>query len=253
RLAELRDRGLIAVEPYATVLGESQSRRETIDRAGRYARCMASARALSATTPSDAIRWVEQAIEIDPNQLEAWQTIVTMLWSQEKDEAAITWCARGTERFGALQAEVERMRAQCFPRAQARIERARKAQLEAETSARLALVRKAIEDHRFEETLALCREILAGAPEHPEALANTAFAFRRLGKLDQAIQIYDQLDRLQPRNTVWSRWATVLRREQLPLSGSPEPAVATEPERPTPHDAIYILPERSWSSFTAEF
>ena len=41
RLAALRDRGLIAAEPYATVLGESLSRRESIHRAGRTACCCA--------------------------------------------------------------------------------------------------------------------------------------------------------------------------------------------------------------------
>ena len=41
RLAELHDRGLIATGDYGTVRDESQSRREKIQQAGRYARCMA--------------------------------------------------------------------------------------------------------------------------------------------------------------------------------------------------------------------
>ena len=41
RMAELRDRGLIAADDYAIVRDEGQNRREKIGQQGRYARCMA--------------------------------------------------------------------------------------------------------------------------------------------------------------------------------------------------------------------
>jgi tetratricopeptide (TPR) repeat protein len=253
RLAVLHDRGLIAAGPYATVLGESQSRRETIERAGRYARCLASARELAATSPADAIRWAEQATGVDQERPEAWKLIVTLLWSQEDDEAAIAWCARAAEHVPELEAEVERMRTQVAPRAKLRLERAQKAQLEQEASARVTLVRAAVQEHRFAEAAAVCREILATTPDHPESLAIAAFALRRLGRLDEAIQIYDQLVRLQPMNTAWSRWADELRSQGLPSDqaaiSDPQTDLGSTPTR----GAVYLAPERSWSSFTAEF
>ena len=102
--------------------------------------------------------------------LDAWQTIVILLWSQENDEAAIAWCA--PEVLSASPNSKPRS-TDCAPfagpRAEQRLERCRRVQLEQETSARLALVRKALEDHQYAEAVELCREILASSPEHSEA------------------------------------------------------------------------------------
>jgi tetratricopeptide (TPR) repeat protein len=253
QLARLRDRELIAAGPYATILGESQSRRETIERAGRYARCMASARAIAVTSSAKAIHWAEQAIGVDRERHEAWNLVVSLLWDQEDDGAAIAWCARGALHVPELEAEVERMRAQVAPRAQLRLERAQKIQLEQATYVRIALVRAALEDHRFVDAVAVCREILATTPDHPEALANAAFALRRLDRLDEAIQIYDQLVRLQPRNTAWSRWADELRSQELASDRAATSDLRTDLGSSTKLAAVHVPPERSWSSFTSEF
>jgi tetratricopeptide (TPR) repeat protein len=253
RLAALRDRSLIAPDAYGTVLDESQTRREALHRAGRYARCLAGANALSATAPAEAIRWAEQAIGVDQERSEAWNLIVSLLWAQEDDEAAVAWCARGALHITELGPELERMRAQIAPRAKLRLERAHRAQLERETTARLALVRTALQEHRFAEAVAICREILATTPDHPEALANAAFAMRRVGQLDEAIQIYDHLVQLQPRNTAWSRWADELRNQKLLSHPATASNLPTEPGiSPNPGE-VYVVPERSWSGFTAEF
>ena len=157
------------------------------------------------------------------------------------------------DHFPELEADAERMRAQVGPRAQLRQEKARKLQLERETSTRLALIRSALQEHRFAEAAAVCREILASTPEHPEALANGAFALRRLGQLDEAIEIYDQLVRLQPRNTAWSRWAEDLRSQKIASDPAATSDLQTGPGTSARPGGVYIMPERSWSNFTAEF
>ena len=55
RLAELRDRGLIAPDAYDTAASESQSRRAPINRAGEYEACMVKSRGLSKSWPKQAI------------------------------------------------------------------------------------------------------------------------------------------------------------------------------------------------------
>jgi tetratricopeptide (TPR) repeat protein len=253
RLAALRDRGLIAPDAYGTVLDESQTRRETLHRAGRYARCLAGANALSATAPAEAIRWAEQAIGVDQERSEAWKLIVRLLWAQEDDEAAVAWCARSVEHVPELGPELEQMRAQIAPRAKLRLERAHQVQLERETTARIGLVRTALQEHRFAEAASICREILATTPDHPEALANAAFALRRVGQLDEAIDIYDHLVHLQPRNTAWTRWAHELRNQKLTSHPAATSDVQTELGISPNRGEVYVMPERSWSGFTAEF
>ena len=95
---------------------------------------MASARASAVTAPAEAIRWAEKAIGVDQERQEAWKLIVALLWSQEDDEAAIAWCARGAEHFPELEAEPSECAPRSRPRAQLRLEKAQKVQLERETS-----------------------------------------------------------------------------------------------------------------------
>src|SRR5262245_29885396 len=86
RLAELRDRGLIAEQAFDTAAAEGRSRREAIDRTARYAACIARSRNLTQTLPEQAIAWVERAIEIDRSRIDAWRQIVDLCWSLERDE-----------------------------------------------------------------------------------------------------------------------------------------------------------------------
>ena len=253
RLADLRDRGLITPDAYATAASEGDNRRATINRAGEYAACIGKARGLAVSRPKEAIAWAEHAIEINRERIDAWRMIVDLHWIHEEDEAAIAWCPRGAELFPALNSELERMRSESPPRAARRLERARKIELERETSRRLHDVRKALEEHRFADAGAVCDEILAERPDQIEALANKAFALRQAGQSDAALEVYGQLVRLEPQNPVWPRWLQELRTQRLPSARAAKNAGQSEPESVLPADPVYIPAERSWSGFTSEF
>ncbi len=253
RLTELRDRGLIGPDAYATAASEGDNRRAAINRAGEYAASMGKARGLAVSRPKEAIAWAEHAIEINRERIDAWRMIVDLHWSPEDDEAAIAWCARGAELFPELNSELERMRSEAPPRAARRLERARKIELERETTRRLHDVRKALEEHRFADAGAVCDEILAERPDQIEALANKAFALRQAGQVDAALEVYGQLVRLEPQNPVWPRWLQELRTKRLPSLRAAKNAGDGEPESVLPAEAVYVPAERSWSGFTSEF
>ncbi len=60
RLDELRERGLIAPDAYATVAAESQDRRQAIELSGRYRSAILQARKLAKKDPHDALEWAER-------------------------------------------------------------------------------------------------------------------------------------------------------------------------------------------------
>jgi tetratricopeptide (TPR) repeat protein len=263
KLAELRDRGLIAPEAYDTAARESQGRRASIDRAGQYEACMVKSRGLTKSWPKQAVHWAEQAIQVDRDRIDAWRLIVDLCWSQEDDQAAIAWCAKGAEHFPELHTDLERFRAEVAPREERRLERARNARLEEKLSEHLQETRKALEERRFSDAAAICDQILAQRPDQLEALANKAFALRNAGEIDRALEVYGHLMRLEPRNSVWTRWVQELRKELdsgaaakksrggAPLEAAPLDSAPLDGK--SPPDAVFIPAERSWSGFTSEF
>ena len=263
KLADLRDRGLIAPEAYDTAASESQSRRASINRAGQYEACMVKSRGLSKSWPKQAVHWAEQAIRVDRGRIGGWRMIVDLCWSQQDDQAAIAWCAQGAEHFPELQIELEQLRALVGPREECRLEVARKAKLEQELTEQLGETRKALEERRFSDAAAICDQILAGQPDHLEALANKAFSLRHAGDIEGALQVYGHLMHLEPGNLVWPRWVQELRKERHPGmsaakksrgSAAPESvqAESTSIDSTSPAAAAFAPAERSWSGFTSE-
>ena len=117
RLDELRARGLIAPEAYATVAAESAGRRQAIETSGRYRNAILRARKLADKNPGDALDWAECARELDPSRAEAWNLIVTLNWELGDADQAISRCALAAETFPQFQAELAHLKAEQAKRA----------------------------------------------------------------------------------------------------------------------------------------
>jgi len=260
RLEEFRERGLIVPESYQTVVAESQARRRAIERAGGFAAAVARARAIAKSQPRQALAWAERAREIDPARVEGWELLVALNWGMEEDEAAILRCEEAAQRFPRFQAELDRLRGEREGRALARRRNLEQARRQDDVKEWLAQARQALENHRDPDTIALCRQVLLIQPGHTDALALAAYAHQRTGELDQALEMYESLERAQPHNKTWSLWArnVRLRRGMQKVTGkSIEAADATGPEAEPaagPNRRENVLPPPlSWSSFTGEF
>jgi len=260
RLEELRDRGLITPDSYATVANESQARRAVIERAGRYAAAVGQARTLAKSRPSEALAWAECARGIDPARVDAWDLLVDLNWGLEEDEAAILRCGEAAVRFPQLRPRLDELRAEQAERAERRRRNAALAHQEHDVNAWVAQARKLLEQSRDPEAIALCRQVLDLRPAHKDALVMAAYALQRVGRLDQALQMYEALERLEPRNTNWTVWArnVRLRRGVQKVTGSSgaAPDAAGPESRPAaaPRWSETVLPPPlSWSSFTGEF
>jgi tetratricopeptide (TPR) repeat protein len=260
RLGELRNRGLIAPDSYATVLAETESRRQALERSGRIAAALSKARALANREPGKALAWAERARELDPLQVEAWKLVVALNWELGEDEEAIRLCSEAARRFSQFQDELDRLRGQLARRAKTRLQRSEALEQEQNVSAWLAAARRALEEKRDAEAVALCRQVLALRPRHTDALATSAFALQRMGELDLALEQYRLLSELQPQNTTWLHWvrAVQIRRGISRVTGkAPEAAQAIESgHRPTAEvsgSESTGPPDFSWSSFAGEF
>jgi len=260
RLTELRNRGLITPDAYATVAAESQARRQAIERAGRYAAALGQARTLARSQPNEALAWAECARGIDPARVDAWELLVDLNWGWEADEEAILRCGEAAERFPQFRPELDRLRAEQAERAEARRRRAALAHQEHDVNAWVAQARQLLEQRRDPEAIALCRQVLDLRPAHKDALVMAAYALQRVGRLDEALESYEALERLEPRNTTWSVWVrnVRLRRGAQKLTGGsgeaadatgPAPGPAAEPR----WSETVSPPPLSWSSFTGEF
>ncbi len=93
-------------------------------------------------------------------------------------------------------------------------------------------------------------------PDRVDALQTAAYALQRLGRLDEAIALYESLATLEPSNPVWSQWVSHLRirRRFDAMTGKATESMPSSPEKATDGLAIDAPPPRwSWSSFAAEF
>ena len=117
RLDELRARGLIAADVYATVAAESQVRRQGIELSGRYRNAILRARKLAEKNPRDALDWAESARELDPSRAEAWNLIVTLNWELGDADEAVSRCSVAAETFPQFQAELARLKGEQVKRA----------------------------------------------------------------------------------------------------------------------------------------
>ncbi len=260
RLEEFRNRGLIAAESFQTVIAESQARRQTIERAGGFAAALAQARALAKVEPREALAWAERAREIDPAQVEPWELLVALEWAMDEDDEAILRCEEAARRFPALQSELDRLRGERQGRAEARRRSLEQSRRHNDVNQWLAQARHALENHRDVDTIALCRQVLLVVPGHTDALAMAAFAHQRRGELDQALEMYEALERAQPHHKAWSLWARNIRlrrgaqRITRPTADSAAaPRLRAEPAAAPDGVGAIVSPNLSWSSFTGEF
>src|SRR5262249_32764928 len=154
--------------------------------------------------PAEALPWAERAREIDPAQSEPWSMAIGLLWAMERDEEAVALCAEAAGRFPHLRDKHDRLRAQLLNRVEGRRLREELSRRELETSDRLDEARQALHDQRDADVVALCREVLSAFPGRVDALQMAAYASQRLGRIDEAIELYQSLAGLQPSNAVWS-------------------------------------------------
>jgi tetratricopeptide (TPR) repeat protein len=261
RTKDLLDRGLIPAESYEAIAEDGRLRSEAIKRHGRYKAAMSQARALAKRRPGEALSWAEQAREVDPEQAVAWAVSIDLLWEAARDDEAIALGTEAAGRFPHLGRKLEALRSQVGERAEARRVKAEREQRDREQAERLSAARLAVREQRDDEAVALCREVLAESPDRVDALTMAAYASQRLGRLDEALELYRYLARLQPSNAKWSEWVRNLgirrRFEGMigkELEAKPEGVWAEDRGDDAGADELEAPPPRwSWSTFAAEF
>ena len=258
RLMELRDRGLIAADSYATVVAESQSKRDAIERQGRYQAAMKQAMMLVKSEPETALKWAEHACELDPSRIKPWELLVSLNWNLEQDDRAIGVCVEAAKRFPKFQDELARLEAERAGRAEIRQRKAEQARQESELNTWLAQARTALDQRRDRDAIAVCGQILQARPEQTGALAIAAYAHQRLGEFDEALSFYEMLSRLQPRNASWPQWIRhiQLRRNVQRLTGKSvdeTDAEADSADGSRSRGVALPPPPLSWSSFAGAF
>jgi tetratricopeptide (TPR) repeat protein len=258
RMMELRDRGLIVADSYATVVAESRGKRDAIERQGRYQAAMKQAMMHVKSDPETALAWAERACELDPSRIKPWELLVSLNWALEHDDTAIALCGKAAKRFPTFQAELERLESERPGRAETRQRIAEQARQESDARTWLAQARLALDERRDGDAIALCRQVLEQQPEHTGALAIAAYAHQRLEEFDEALPLYELLIRLQPFNTSWPQWVRhiQLRRNVQRLTGNTVWEVDTgEDSADGSRSRGFALPPPplSWSSFAGAF
>ena len=100
KIEDLRDRGLITGDSFATISSEIRLRREAIDRHGVYRAQLGRARKLVANKNlAGAKEWAERARLTEPDQREAWELEVRVCGTLERYEDAIVLCKEAVKRF----------------------------------------------------------------------------------------------------------------------------------------------------------
>ncbi|HZW33100.1 MAG TPA: hypothetical protein VFF52_20455, partial [Isosphaeraceae bacterium] len=260
RVEELRQGGRLAPESSATVLTEARQWREAIERHGRYQAAVIRARALAKNDPEDALQWAEYARGLDPAKPEAWDLLVSIHWDQQEDDQAIACCTEAAGRFPRFEGLLNRLLSQREARAEMRQQRLEEERVSRDIAAWLSQARAASQDAHDDEAIALGQEILAQRPDHIDAMAIVAYSYQRMGRLDDAIILYETLAELEPSKPAWSQWVSNLRlRKRLGrLTGSPLAAETQEsadaPATATPGGRVAEPPPPlSWSSIAGEF
>ena len=148
--------------------------------------------------------------------------IVDLNWDLGNDEQAIASCGEAACIFPAFQSEVDRLRAEQAKRSDERRHQAEKARQDAEAAHWQGLAKGALEEKRDADAIAVARQILAVRPNNIDALVLMAYAQQRSGQLDQALESYETLSRLQPFNKTWLQWVRniQLRRGVARLTGT---------------------------------
>jgi tetratricopeptide (TPR) repeat protein len=258
RMVELRDRELIVADSYATVVAESQGKRDAIERQGRFQAAMQQAMMHVQSEPETALDWAERACELDPSKIKPWELLVSLNWDLEQDERAIAHCSEAAKHFPTFQSDLERLDAERAGRAEVRERKAEAARRENAVITWRDQARLALEQQRDADAIALCRQILEVRPDHVGALASAAYAHQRLGEFDEALSFYESLIRLQPANSSWPQWVRhiQLRQNVQRLTGKTIKEADTGGDFAGGSKSRGVAlppPPLSWSSFAGAF
>ena len=259
RLDDLCQRGLLTPEACATAVAESRGRCAAIDLVGQYNGAIEQARKLASSDRSKALRCAERARVLDPSRADAWKMIVDLNWDLGNEEEAIARCGEAACIFPTFRSEFDRLKAEQARRGDERRHQAEKVLQDAETEHWRGLAKQALEDKRDADAISHARQILAVRPNNIDALVLMAYAQQRSGQLDQALESYETLSRLQPFEKTWQQWIRnlQLRRGVARLTGTTVESTADggfAGDRAAIHAGeIAGPPPISWSSFAGEF
>ncbi len=257
RMQSLLEKGLIAADSCASIVADGHARRDAIERHGRFAAAMGRARSLARSRPGDAAAWADRASQIDPTQLEALIMSIELNWHVEEDDRAIAICSEAVGRFPQLQQELERLLGEKSARAEARRIKTERLQQDRLVSEMLQRAKRALEDRRDTDAIAICREVLVDRPQQAEAMTIAAYALQRTGHLDEALSLYESLASLQPTIPTWTQWVRTIKTRQRVerLTGiSGETSSADGRAWATREaDVAEPPPPFSWSGFAGEF
>jgi hypothetical protein len=84
-----RQRGLIPEASHATIVAETQARREAIERRGQYQATLTAARRMSPQAPAAAVVWAERARLSDPSEADGWALEFELRRRLKQDERAL--------------------------------------------------------------------------------------------------------------------------------------------------------------------
>ncbi len=129
----------------------------------------------------------------------------------------------------------------------------------------------ALRENRDADAAEVAQSLLIEYPERVDVLQTLAFALHRLGRLDESLEHYLTLARLEPKSPTWPSMVRTLRgeirarsspstgaRDLLPgswdedMSGTVATVGRAKPA-PLPASVASSEPGWSWSSFAAEF
>ena len=163
-------------------------------------------------------------------------------------------------RFPRFEAELDRLRGQLEAREHARQHRAEELRHQRDITEWISQARLALKNRDDDSAIAFCRQVLALDPDHTHALALEAFAAQRLGRLDQALECYDRLVRLQSSNATWRQWQSSIRQRLMARSftGRSAPRTPTadrlaDLDVPSTWSAADESERLSWRSVANEF
>ncbi len=255
RMQGLLDRGLIEPDSCAAIVAEGQARRDAIEKQGRYAAALSRAKSLARSRPGEAAQWADLASRIDPSQLEALTMSIDLNWQLEEDDQAIAVCTEAVARFPQLQHKLDRLLGMKADRAEARRIKAERLQQDRQISEKLGEARAALDHRRDADAIALCREVLAARPLHAEAMTIAAYVCQRTGRLDEALELYESLQKLQPTIANWSQWVRTIKTRQRveQLTGISGESVSRDGPFGGQQAALAEPPPFSWSGFAGEF
>ena len=211
RIQELHERGLIPPVSLTQILEENEAcRRAGLGRQGEFRAATSQALKLAAARNFSEAGTGRTGAAMRSQSEEAWDLEISLLWSLESDDEAVALCARRVQRFPDMEARLEEARHEQPAREAGRKRRVEHEQQDSFIAQRMELVRQHCKDQRDREAVSVCSEILSLRPDHIDALAN-AYCCQRLGDLEQALEHYEHLRRLQPGLVLWAQWEKNLR------------------------------------------